>query len=94
MKKKEEKEKVPKYIILLFIVFYIFGIFLYINIDKSVSYGLFIILTFTLIMTIFTYNQEYEIKIGNQIRNREILNRCINSLDNICNKLIYTNVKS
>lgn len=38
-------------------------------------------------------NHDYEIRISEQIRNKEILNRNINLLDNVCNKLIYTNEK-
>lgn len=94
IKDKEEKEEIPKYFILLFIIFYIIGIFLYININKLASYVMIFGTTFIIIITIFIYNEDYKNRIRNQIRNREILNYYINLLDNICNKLIYTNVKS
>lgn len=88
IKDKEEKEEIPKYFILLFIIFYIIGIFLYININKLASYVMISGTTFIIIINIFIYNEDYKSKIRNQIRNKEILNHNINLLDNVCNILI------
>lgn len=94
MKDKEEKEEIPKYFILLFIIFYIIGIFLYININKLASYVMIFGTTFIIIITICIYNEDYKNKIKSQNINRKILSHNINLLDNICNKLIYKNAKS
>lgn len=94
MKDKEEKEEISKYLILLFIIFYIIGIFLYININKLASYVMISGTTFIMLFTIFIYNEDYNSRIRVQDINKKSINHCINLLDNICNKLIYTNVKS
>lgn len=94
MKDKEEKEEISKYLILLFIISYIIGIFLYININKLASYVMISGTTFIMLFTIYIYNEDYNSRIRVQDINKKSINHCINLLDNICNKLIYTNVKS
>lgn len=87
MKIEEKKEKgIPKYFILFFIVCFIFAMFLYIKFNKLSSYLMIFWTTCAIITTIYLYNDEYQID--------ESLNRNINLLDNVCNNLIYKNVKS
>lgn len=94
MKEKEEKKEMPKYLILLFILFYIIGIFIYININKLASYVMIFGTTLIIIITICLHNEEYNSSIRSQNMDKKIIDDYINLLDNVCNNLIYTNIKS
>lgn len=86
MKEKEEEKGIPKYYILIIILCYIFTLFLYINNIELIAYVMVIMTTAFTLIIIIIYNNYY--------KSSEGLNRNIKLLDNVCNNLIYSNIKS